>query len=212
MDGSTDGSDACLAEFPFPILRNPVNRGIGHSLRNVIRYGRENGFQILTFVGGNAKNDPNQAPRLVVPLQEGRADYVQGSRFLPGAEHHHTPLARLVMVKVHARAFGALTGRRLTDALEGVRAYRLNLFDDERLDIHQEWLDGYEMETYIHYHVLMSADRYRYLEVPVSKIYPENARGFVLNRGGKQYSHIRPVVDWWKIVRPVVYLKLGLRK
>jgi hypothetical protein len=41
--------------------------------------------------------------------------------------------------------------------------------------------------------------------VPVSKTYPRP-------RAGQRYSHIRPVVDWWRILRPLVLLKLGLRR
>ena len=45
---------------------------------------------------------------------------------------------------------------------------------------------------------------YRVTEVPVSKTYPLPGRGV-------KYSHIRPVVDWWKILRPLVLLKLRIR-
>jgi len=37
----------------------------------------------------------------------------------------------------------------------------------------------------------------------VTKIYPPHEHG---------YTKMRPVVDWWSILRPVVYLGLGLRK
>ena len=43
---------------------------------------------------------------------------------------------------------------------------------------------------------------YRHCEVPVTKIYPTNV----------SYTKMRPVVDWWSIMRPVVYLGLGLKK
>jgi dolichol-phosphate mannosyltransferase len=39
--------------------------------------------------------------------------------------------------------------------------------------------------------------------VPVTKIYPPHEHG---------YTKMRPVVDWWSILRPVVYLGLGLKK
>jgi hypothetical protein len=45
---------------------------------------------------------------------------------------------------------------------------------------------------------------YRIKEVPVSKIYP------FWHKGG--YSNISPLRDWWKIVGPLIYLKLGVKK
>jgi dolichol-phosphate mannosyltransferase len=44
---------------------------------------------------------------------------------------------------------------------------------------------------------------YRHTEVPVTKIYPRHELG---------YTKMRPFVDWWSILRPIVYLGLGLRK
>ena len=210
VDGSTDGSDACLARFPFPVIRNQVNRGCGRSLKNAIAYARDHGFKAITPFAGNNKNDPNQAAKVFAPLLRDEADYVQGSRFLPGSRHDNTPLFRLVMVRAHAQFFSLLTHRRLSDALEGVRAYRIAMFEDPYFDIWQPWLDGYELETYIHYKVLMRHDL-RYVEVPMAKLYPKNKMG-ILNPKGKKYSHIRPVVDWWNILKPVLYLRLGVKK
>ena len=65
----------------------------------------------------------------------------------------------------------------------------------------QSWLDRYELEPYL----LLKAIRlgYRHCEVPVTKIYPPHEHG---------YTKMRPVVDWWSILRPVVYLGLGMKK
>ena len=44
---------------------------------------------------------------------------------------------------------------------------------------------------------------YRHVEVAVTKIYPPHQLG---------YTKMRPITGWWSIVRPVVYLGLGLKK
>ena len=44
---------------------------------------------------------------------------------------------------------------------------------------------------------------YRVMEVPVTKTYPRHELG---------YTKMRPIIDWWSILRPVVYLGLGLKK
>jgi dolichol-phosphate mannosyltransferase len=107
------------------------------------------------------------------------------------------------MVKMHALLFTLLTGKKCTDALNGFRAYRLSLFKDPRINIWQDWLDKYEWETYLHYKALKLG--YRFKEVPVSKIYPYNRRKI-------KYSHIRPFIDWWSILNPLLFLSLKLKR
>jgi dolichol-phosphate mannosyltransferase len=214
VDGSTDGSDECLKDYSYPVIRTSPNRGVGKAIKNCIEYARNNGFKAVAIIPGNNKNHPAELPLLFEPIIIGKADYVQGSRYLEGmAEERrraHTPLFRLVMVKVHAFMFSVLTGKRCTDALDGFRAYKVEIFDDPDINIWQDWLDTYELETYLHYKVLKSK-RWRFTEVATSKIYPSDKKT-LLNAQGRKYSHIRPIIDWWRILRPLLYLLLGVRK
>ncbi|MCS6809526.1 MAG: hypothetical protein NZ661_12045, partial [Candidatus Kapabacteria bacterium] len=167
------------------------------------------------IIPGNNKNHPAELPLLFEPILQGRADYVQGSRYLnrkpEDRRREHTPLFRLVMVKVHALMFSILTGKWCTDALDGFRAYKVEiLFNDPDINIWQDWLDTYELETYLHYKVLKSK-KWRFQEVATSKIYPSDKKT-LLNTQGRKYSHIRPFIDWWRILRPLLYLLLGIKK
>ncbi len=202
-DGSTDRTREYLNDAPFPVIHHDVNEGVGAAIKQGIRYAIEQGYEVVVIMVGNGKDDPRLIPRLLQPLFEQGYDYVQGSRFLPGGSSENLPAFRHVMVRVHAWLFRVLTGFRGTDALNGFRAYRLSLFQDPRINIWQSWLDGYELETYLHYKVLKLG--YRVCEVPVSKTYPPRH----LN---EKYSHIRPVIDWWRILRPLVLLILRLRR
>jgi len=215
VDGSNDGSDACLATYPYPVVRTERNYGVGKAIKNSIGYAKKHGFKALVIIPGNNKNHPSEIPALIAPLLENKADYVQGSRFLGASREDrrrdNTPLFRIIMVQVHALMFTVLTWKKCTDALEGFRAYTLSIFDDPDIAIHQDWLDTYELETYLHYKVLKSP-RIRFCEVATSKVYPEDKKGVIVNRQGKKYSHIRPIIDWWRILRPLLFLILGLRK
>jgi dolichol-phosphate mannosyltransferase len=203
-DGSTDDTPEHIAGFDLPVVRHPENRGLGAAIKSGMRHALDHGYEIFCVLAGNAKDDPRQIPRLLAPIREGRADYVQGSRFAPGGSEENTPAARLAMIRLHARLMGALTGFHGTDALNGFRAYRTELFrDGSRIDVWQDWLDAYELETYLHFLALRSGRRA--VEVGVSKTYPADERY-------RRYSHIRPVLDWWRIIRPVPLLLLGLRR
>lgn len=202
-DGSTDDTARHLGDGRCFAVHHDTNRGIGAAIKSGIRYGLEHGYEIVVIMAGNGKDDPRLIPRLLEPIIERGYDYVQGSRFAAGGSYDNLPLFRYVMVKVHAMMFRLLTGFPGTDALNGFRAYRLSIFHDPRINIWQDWLDRYEMETYLHYKVLTLG--YRVCEVPVSKTYPAKHLG-------EKYTHIRPVIDWWSILRPLLLLICRLRK
>lgn len=202
-DGSTDSTAAEIAKFDFPVVLHEKNQGVGGAIKSSIRYARDHGYDIVCILAGNNKDDPNEIPKLLEKIRAGGADYVQGSRYASGGSHENTPGFREMMVPIHALVFRAVTGYAGTDALNGFRAYRTSIFDDPNIDVFQEWLDKYELETYLHYQVLKR--KYKVVEVGVSKTYPPK-------QGRKKYSHIRPVIDWWKIMRPLPLLILGLKK
>ena len=210
IDGSTDSSDKCLSEFNYPELRNIKNSGIGKSLKNVIKYALNSGYTILAVIPANGKNNPLELIKIVQPLINENYDYIQASRFLDGGRTDNTPIFRLLMVKIHAKMMSFLTGRKCTDALEGVRAYKLSIFDGNDINIWQDWLDTYEFETYVSYKVLKNK-KFKVKELPISKIYPKNKK-HIFNLSGKKYSHIRPIIDWWHILKPILYLILKIKK
>lgn len=200
-DGSTDG--ALDAVDPRVIVRrNPTNQGIGASMKSVFAFALEEHYDILVIQAGNDKDDPLQIPALIEPILNGEADVVQGSRFLRGGRHGNMPKYRVLATGVvHPLIFSLAARKRVTESTNGFRAFRTALLRDARINWRQDWLDRYELEPY----VLLKAIRlgYRHVEVPVTKIYPT---------GAESYTKMRPFVDWWSILRPVVYLALGLKK
>lgn len=201
-DGSTDKTQEVIDKSGFKSIRHKENRGVGAAIRSGIEYGLKNNYYAIAILAGNNKDDPAEIPRLFAPILEESFDYIQGSRFVDGGRWDNLPLFRFVMIKVHAFVFSLLTGAKCTDALNGFRAYKLGIFNDKRLNIWQDWLDKYELETYLHYQALRLG--YRFKEVAVSKIYPKDRKA--------KYSHIRPFIDWWVILRPLLFLTLGVRK
>ena len=181
------------------MIRLAGRRGAGAAIRAGLIAARTNGHWGVVVMAANGKDDPAEAVRLIQRLRAGD-DYVQGSRFLRGGSHRNLPVARLLMIKGYTVLFRLLILRRGTDVTNGFRAYRLDLLNDDRIDLAQSWLDHYELEYYMHYKAMTLG--YRTSEVAVSKTYPQK---------GQPYSKIRPFRDWWSIIRPIVLLRLGLR-
>jgi len=188
--------------IPTHVITNSQRKGVGYAIRKGIKYALDNCYGIIVVMAGNSKDDPGEIPRLLSPIIIEGCDYVQGSRFLPGGRRVKNPILRGVFSRVYPFIWTLLTNIRCTDVTNGFRAYGTGIFDDGRVNIWQSWLDGYGLEYYIHFKALTLG--YRTKEVPVSKVYSHR------HRGG--YSKIFPLRDWWQIVGPLVYLKLGVRK
>ncbi len=186
---------------PITTRENPTRKGVGSAIREGYGYALSRGFDIIVVMAGNGKDDPREIPRLTKPIVEEGFDYVQGSRFLPGGKGEKTPFLRGLFTKLFPFAWTFMTGVRCTEVTNGFRAYRASVLRDQRINVWQEWLDGYELEYYLHYKVLTLG--YKFTERPVSKTYSHTSK-----RG---YSHISPLKDWNQIVGPVILLRIGAR-
>ena len=201
-DGSTDETPRVAKDRGAKVLCHEKRRGVGAAIRSLIRYGRQNGFDILVILAGNDKDRPPEIPRLVEPIVRDGFDFVQGSRYLPGGNFGNMPLYRQLLTRfVHPFLFSLVSGMRITDSTNGFRAMRLSVFDDERIRIDQEWLDHYELEPYLFFKFIKLG--YKVREVPVTKIYPAKALG---------YTKMTPITGWWSILRPIFLLGLRLKK
>lgn len=200
-NGSTDGGSAILEAHGIPVISQPT-RGVGSCIRAAIEYGRANGYDILIVMAGNDKDDPEEIPTLLAPILNEQADYVQGSRFMAGGSSVNLPFFRWFAIKFLSVIFNVFSRNVCTDLTNGFRAYRLSLFNDRRININQTWLNTYEFEYYLHLKV--SQCGYRVVEVPVTKTYPGTP--------GIAYTKIQPGIGWWKMLRPFIFLALGLKK
>ena len=200
-DGSTDNSEIFLKEAGFEVIRHSENLGVGAGIRTAVGYAKNNEFDLIVIMAANGKMQPEEIPRLVQPLLENEADYVQGSRNLEGGSSPNLPLFRKITIRLFTIIVNVFLGFKGTDVTCGFRAYRLSILDDPEIDINQDWLGRYEMEYYLHYKVIKKD--YRVIEVPVSMIYPKESRG---------YSKIKPFVGWWSMVRPWIFLMLVINK
>jgi len=201
-DGSTDGSMENLPKHPaITIVRNPVTKGAGYSTRQLHEHGRKNKYLATIPVSGNDKDSPEDVEKFIQAIEEGY-DFVQGSRYLKGGRYSRMPLYRVVATRfMHPLLFSLITGRWITDSTNGFRAVRSSLLEDARLNLYQDWLNSYEFEPYLFYKAIKLG--YKVKEVPVIKIYPPAKEG---------YTKMKPWSGWWSILRPLIFLGLGIKK
>jgi len=201
-DGSTDKTLWQAQEAGAKVIRNLKRQGVGSVIRQGIEYAQGNNFSIIVILAGNNKDDGRQIPRLIEPIIKGDYDFVQGSRFIKEGSYGRMPFYRLIATRyIHPTIFSFFALKRITDSTNGFRAIRVDIFKDKRIDLNQDWLNNYELEPYLFFKVIELG--YRFKEVPVSKIYPPGNLG---------YTKMRPVIDWWSILKPILLLGLKIKR
>lgn len=196
-NGSSDGSEVLVRESGHPYIDIPRNRGVGYGYIAALDWALERGYEVFGAMAANGKMLPAEIPRLLAPIEEGRADWVNGSRFLPGGSSPNLPGFRrgsIPLVNIFVRV---LSGAALTDSTGGFRAFRLDLLKRAEFDWHAPWLHTYGFEYYLYAKALMDK-HLRCLEVPITMRYP--AAG--------QYSKIRAGRDWYAMLKPWLVARL----
>lgn len=205
-DGSTDGTTALIASYKHKgvqTIKHKVRSGVGAAIRTAIKHARQQGYEIIVIMAGNDKDNPDEIPFLIEPVVHHEADCVQGSRYLGKVgSGGQMPFYRKLATRLHPFVFSIFTATKLTDTTNGFRAIRLSIFDDKRINLDQTWLDTYELEPYILWKVITL--NYKFKEVFVTKIYPPKTMG--------GYTKMIPLVSWWSILKPLFYLRLGIKK
>ncbi len=204
-DGSTDGTTEMIQSFKsqgVETIKHSARRGVGCAIRTAIKHALNNDYDVLIIMAGNDKDNPDEIPRLLNPILKEGFDFVQGSRYLgQNGTGGDMPLYRKVATRLHPWILSVLTCKKITDSTNGFRAFKLSIFNDKRINIDQSWLDAYELEPYLLFKAIKL--KFKVTEAPVTKIYPPKKLG---------YTKMKPLIGWWSILRPLIFLGLGIRK
>lgn len=201
-DGSTDRTAEASRTAGAEVISLGEIKGVGFAIREGFSVARREGFDIIVVIAGNNKDSPEEIPRLLDPICDDDYDFVMGSRFLPGGAYGgDMPVYRKLATRLHPALVSFFTGHAVTESTNGFRAMKVSVLSDPRIDIGQSWLDHYELEVFLLMKLLKVG--YRCTEAPVSKIYPPRAIG---------NTKMRPIVDWWRMLRPIFLVGFGLRR
>ncbi|NMB48493.1 glycosyltransferase family 2 protein [Candidatus Kuenenbacteria bacterium] len=169
-----DGSAIAISNFQFPIsnltlLRHEINRGQGAALQTGTDFAVQNGAEIIIHFDADGQHNPEDIPILVKPIEEGRADFVFGSRYL--TKNNQIPWTKKNILHPIARLVNyLLTGLNLSDAHNGLRAFSARIAD-------KVYLSQDRMAHATEYLQLVKKNKIRYTEVAVRVNYQNYGQG-----------------------------------
>jgi len=131
-DGSTDATGAIANLAGAGVIRHDRNMGKGIALRDAFLKAREMNAEILVCLDGDGQHNPAEIPRLLIPIRNGEADMVIGSRFLD--IHSDIPRYRRAGQKVLTSLTNSVSATKVTDSQSGFRAFSKKAIDSIPLE------------------------------------------------------------------------------
>ena len=174
--GSTDGATAPVGlrgKACCLLVNTDAQRGLSVQYRIALRYALEQGYEGVVMMDGNGKDGPDAIPAFIRALEDG-FDFVQGSRFMRGGVHEHTPLLRMLGIRlVFNPMLWLATGYAYTDGMNGFKACSRAFLLHQGVQPLRHVFVRYGLQYYLNYRAAKLG--VRLCEIPVTRRY----------RGGK---------------------------
>ncbi len=199
-DGSSDGTgDEARAHGAALVLRHARRQGVGAAIRTGFEAGLGRGRPWLALLSGDDQHEPTDLVGALEAALSSGADYVQGSRWMAGGRVEGASGGRGLGTQVYSAVFSLLALHRVSDATNGFRVFRSSLLADPAINLRQAWLDSYDLEPYLLYKAIRRG--YRVTEHPVTVRYHRQ----------EAYTKMRGLRDWWRLFRPAILLRFGVK-
>jgi glycosyltransferase involved in cell wall biosynthesis len=144
-DFSTDGTRDKLRSLPeardLRVFYHDTNRGKGAALHTGFAQARG---EVVVVQDADLEYDPQEYPKLVGPIQAGKADVVFGSRFAGGESHRVLYFWHYLANKMLTLCSNMFTNLNLTDMETCYKAFRRSVI--QAIDLKEERF-GFEPEV-----------------------------------------------------------------
>jgi len=154
-DGSPDGTADLIKQkikdYPkrVNIIEREGKQGLGTAYVRGFEYALEHDYEYVCEMDADFSHDPNDLPRLVEVVKNGKADLAIGSRYSNGISIINWPLRRLILsccANLYARI---ITGIPVKDTTAGFKCIHHKVL--ETIDLKQIRSNGYAFQIEIHF-------------------------------------------------------------
>lgn len=132
-DGSRDDTSAEARRAGAIVLRHVLNRGQGAALQTGMDYGLRRGGEVIVTFDADGQHRVEDIDRLLEALDRTNADLAIGSRFLD--LQSNVPARRRFLLRIATRFMRVTSGVPLTDAHNGLRAFRRSAAEKIRITL-----------------------------------------------------------------------------
>ena len=169
-DGSTDGSaEVARLHGADLVVSHSGNRGLGAALRTGLAAASNMDARAAVYIDADGEYPPEQIPDLLKPIEDGKADYVLGSRYLGTRERQ--PLIRGIANRLFTALLCVASGRRITDGQTGFRAFSRRALECAEI------IHDYNYAQVLTLDLLKKGMRLK--EVPISYRFRTRGRSFI---------------------------------
>lgn len=136
-DGSKDGTTELirsdLESKVDKVIYHPKNMGKGSAIKSALKY--VTGDMVI-IQDADLEYDPNEYPKLMAPIMDGKADVVYGSRFLGGGPHRVHLFWHYVGNTLLTLLSNMFTNLNLTDMETCYKLFRTEII--KRIDLNEK--------------------------------------------------------------------------
>jgi len=130
-DGSSDRTAEVAANAGAEVVVHTTNKGKGIAFKT--GFEAAEGADIIVTMDSDGQHNPADIPKLIAPILQGKADIVNGSRYLNG-DITDTPLYRRIGQTILDKITILNSGIRITDSQSGFRAFSASTKDIFRFE------------------------------------------------------------------------------
>jgi glycosyltransferase involved in cell wall biosynthesis len=196
-DGSSDRTVEIARKAGATVVQHKVNQGKAAAVNTGFTYVRRLRPAVLVMLDGDGQHCADDIPQMLLPVRNGDADVVVGSRFM--SIKSDIPAYRKVGQHGLTLVTNLASGVSISDSQSGFRAFSARAL--EQLSFSQ---GGFSIESEMQF--LVREHRLRVLEVPIKVIYAEPAKRNPVSHGMQVLNGILRLVGQ---IRPLLFFGLS---